>query len=141
MATIETVYLGELRTEATHVQSGTKIITDAPVDNQGKGEAFSPTDLLSASLASCMLTIMGIKARAHNIDIDNTTCSVTKIMAADPRRVAEIIISFKFPNQYTEQEQAMLERAALTCPVYYSVHEDLKKTVDFGWPVKENAEL
>lgn len=141
MATIETVYLGGLRTEATHVQSGTKIITDAPVDNQGKGEAFSPTDLLSASLASCMLTIMGIKARAHNIDIDNTSCSVTKIMAADPRRVAEIIISFKFPNQYTEQEQAMLERAALTCPVYYSVHEDLKKTVDFGWPVKENAEL
>jgi uncharacterized OsmC-like protein len=141
MATIETVYLGGLRTEATHVQSGTKIITDAPVDNQGKGEAFSPTDLLSAALASCMLTIMGIKARAHNIDIDNTTCSVTKIMGADPRRVAEIIISFKFPNQYTEQEQAMLERAALTCPVYYSVHEDLKKTVDFGWPVKENAEL
>jgi putative redox protein len=141
MATIETVYLGGLRTEATHVQSGTKIITDAPVDNQGKGEAFSPTDLLSASLASCMLTIMGIKARAHNIDIDNTTCSVTKIMAADPRRVAEIIISFKFPKQYTEQEQAMLGRAALTCPVYYSVHEDLKKTVDFGWPVKENAEL
>ncbi|GAC1307687.1 MAG: OsmC family protein [Mucilaginibacter sp.] len=141
MATIETVYLGGLRTEATHVQSGTKIITDAPVDNQGKGEAFSPTDLLSASLASCMLTIMGIKARAHNIDIDNTTCSITKIMAADPRRVAEIIISFKFPKQYTEQEQAMLERAALTCPVYYSVHEDLKKTVDFGWPVKENAEL
>jgi putative redox protein len=139
MATIETVYLGGLRTEATHVQSGTKIITDAPVDNQGKGEAFSPTDLLSASLASCMLTIMGIKARTHNIDIDNTTCSVTKIMAADPRRVAEIIISFKFPNQYTEQEQTMLERAALTCPVYYSVHEDLKKTVDFGWPVKEKA--
>jgi putative redox protein len=141
MATIETVYLGDLRTEATHVQSGTKIITDAPVDNQGKGEAFSPTDLLSASLASCMLTIMGIKARAHNIDIDNTKCSVTKVMAADPRRVAEIVISFKFPKQYTEQEQAMLERAALTCPVYYSVHEDLKKTVDFGWPVKENAEL
>jgi putative redox protein len=141
MATIETVYLGGLRTEATHVQSGTKIITDAPVDNQGKGEAFSPTDLLSASLASCMLTIMGIKARAHNIDIDNTTCSITKIMAADPRRVAEIIISFKFPKQYTEQEQAMLERAALTCPVYYSVHEDMKKTVDFGWPVKEKAEL
>ncbi len=141
MATIETVYLGGLRTEATHVQSGTKIITDAPVDNQGKGEAFSPTDLLSASLASCMLTIMGIKARAHNIDIDNTKCSVTKIMAADPRRVAEIVISFKFPKQYTEQEQSVLERAALTCPVYYSVHEDLKKTVDFGWTVKEKAEL
>ncbi|HZY35112.1 MAG TPA: OsmC family protein [Mucilaginibacter sp.] len=133
MATIETIYLGGLRTEATHVQSGTKIITDAPLDNQGKGEAFSPTDLLSASLASCMLTIMGIKARASNIDIDGTTCSITKIMAADPRRVAEIVVNFKFPKEYSEKEQQMLERAALTCPVYYSVHEDLKKTVTFGW--------
>jgi putative redox protein len=133
MATIETIYLGGLRTEATHVQSGTKIITDAPLDNQGKGEAFSPTDLLSASLASCMLTIMGIKARASNIDIDGTTCSVTKIMAADPRRVAEIVINFKFPKEYSEKDQQMLERAALTCPVYYSVNEDLKKTVAFGW--------
>ena len=133
MATIETTYLGDLRTEATHVQSGTKIITDAPLDNQGKGEAFSPTDLLSASLASCMLTIMGIKARASNINIDGTTCSITKIMAADPRRVAEIVINFKFPKEYSEKDQQMLERAALTCPVYYSVNEDLKKTVTFGW--------
>jgi putative redox protein len=133
MATIETTYLGELRTEATHVQSGTKIITDAPVDNQGKGEAFSPTDLLAASLASCMLTIMGIKARASEIDIDNTSCSITKIMAADPRRVSEIVISFKFPKTYTEKEQQLLERSALTCPVYLSLHPDLKKTVDFGW--------
>ena len=135
MATIETVYLGDLRTEATHVQSGTKIITDAPTDNQGRGEAFSPTDLLSASLASCMLTIMGIKARANGIDIDGTTCSITKIMAADPRRVAEIVIKFKFPKEYDEKDRILLERSALTCPVYYSVHEDLKKTVDFGWGV------
>ena len=123
------------------MQSGTKIITDAPVDNQGKGEAFSPTDLLSASLASCMLTIMGIKARTMNIDIDNTKCSVTKIMAANPRRVAEIVISFKFPKKYTGHEQRILENAALTCPVYYSVHEDLKKTVDFGWQVEEKTEV
>ncbi len=133
MATIETTYRGDLRTEATHLQSGTKIITDAPIDNQGKGEAFSPTDLLASSLASCMLTIMGIKAKASNIDIDNTTCSVTKVMAADPRRVAEIVISFKFPKQYTEKEQELLERSALTCPVYYSLSESLKKTIDFGW--------
>jgi uncharacterized OsmC-like protein len=139
MATIETTYLGGLRTEATHLQSGTKIITDAPVDNQGKGEAFSPTDLLAAALASCMLTIMGIKARANDIDIDGTTCSTTKIMAADPRRVSEIVISFKFPATYTEKEQLLLERAALTCPVYYSLHEDLKKTVDFGWNVAVKA--
>ncbi|OKS88391.1 OsmC family protein [Mucilaginibacter polytrichastri] len=133
MATVETTYLGGLRTEATHVQSGTKIITDAPTDNQGKGEAFSPTDLLSASLTSCMLTIMGITARTHGIDIDNTQASTTKIMAADPRRVSEIAISFKFPKTYTEKEQTILERAALTCPVYFSLHPDLKKTVDFGW--------
>ena len=133
MATIETTYLGDLRTEATHLQSGTKIITDAPLDNQGKGEAFSPTDLLAASLGSCMLTIMGIKARANNIDIDGTTCSITKIMAADPRRVSEIVINFKFPKDYSEKDQQLLERSALTCPVFYSVHEDLKKTVTFGW--------
>src|ERR1700689_5423423 len=108
MATIETIYLGGLRTEASHVQSGTKIITDAPVDNQGKGEAFSPTDLLAASLASCMLTIMGIKARDNGINIDNTKCSITKIMAAGPRRVSEIVISFKFPKQYTEEQQKLL---------------------------------
>ncbi|HEY2580735.1 MAG TPA: OsmC family protein [Mucilaginibacter sp.] len=138
MATIETTYLGELRTEATHLQSGTKIITDAPTDNQGKGEAFSPTDLLAASLTSCMLTTMAIKAKIANIDIDieNTQCSTTKIMAANPRRVAEIVISFKFPKQYSEKEQQFLENAALTCPVYYSLHDDLKKTVDFGWEVK-----
>ena len=133
MATIESIYIGGLRTEATHVQSGTKIITDAPVDNHGKGEAFSPTDLLSSSLASCMMTLMGIAGNTHNINIDNTTCSVTKIMAADPRRVAEIVINFKFPKTYEEKEQKILERAALTCPVYLSVHPDLKKTVDFGF--------
>ncbi len=133
MATIESIYLGGLRTEATHVQSGVKIITDAPVDNHGKGEAFSPTDLLSSSLASCMMTLMGIAGNTHNINIDNTTCSVTKIMAADPRRVAEIVINFKFPKTYDEKEQKILERAALTCPVYLSLHPDLKKTVEFGW--------
>jgi putative redox protein len=136
MATIETTYLGGLRTEATHVQSGTKIITDAPVDNQGKGEAFSPTDLLAASLGSCMLTIMGIAARTHNINIDNTQCAITKIMAANPRRVAEVVINFKFPETYTEKEQKILENAALTCPVYYSLNDELKKTVDFGWAEK-----
>lgn len=133
MATIETTYIGGLRTEPIHLQSGTKIITDAPVDNQGKGEAFSPTDLLAASLGSCMLTIMGIAARTHQIDIDHTKCEITKVMAADPRRVAEVIIKFDFPKTYTEKEQKILSNAALTCPVYYSLHPDLKKTVDFGW--------
>ncbi|MES2275135.1 MAG: OsmC family protein [Bacteroidota bacterium] len=133
MATIETTYLGELRTEPVHVQSGTHIITDAPLDNQGKGEAFSPTDLMSASLGSCMMTIMGIASRTHGIQIDGTTAAITKIMAANPRRVSEIQISFKFPNTYTEKEQKILENAALTCPVYLSLHPDLVKTVNFGW--------
>jgi len=133
MATIETTYLGELRTEATHLQSGTKIITDAPTDNQGKGEAFSPTDLLAESLAGCMLTTMGIAARAHNFNIDNTHCSVTKIMAANPRRVGEIVVDLKFPSDYNDKEKKILETASLTCPVYLSLHPDVKKTVDFGW--------
>lgn len=133
MATVETAYTGGLRTQAVHVQSGNQIITDAPTDNNGKGEAFSPTDLLAASLGSCMLTIMGITGNAHNIDIDDTKIAVTKIMAAEPRRVSEIQISFKFPKTYTEKEQAILERAAMTCPVFYSLHPDLKKTIDFGW--------
>jgi putative redox protein len=133
MATVETTYLGELRTEATHVQSQNELITDAPVDNQGRGEAFSPTDLLSASLGSCMLTIMGIQAKKHNINIDNTKCSITKIMAQNPRRVGEIQIRFQFPEQYSEESRKMLENAALTCPVIESLHPDLVKTVDFGW--------
>lgn len=134
MATIETTYLGELRTEATHVQSGSKILSDAPTDNQGKGEAFSPTDLLASSLASCMITIMGITSRTHQIDIDGTTCEVTKIMSAEPpRRVAEVIINLHFPKSYTEKEQKLLEKAALNCPVMLSLHPDLKKTVNFGW--------
>lgn len=133
MATITTTYLGDLRTEATHLQSGTKIITDAPVDNQGRGEAFSPTDLLAASLGSCMMTIMGIAARTHGIDMDNTQCSITKIMAANPRRVAEVVVKFTFPKEYTEKEQKILEHAALTCPVHLSLNENVIKTVDFGW--------
>lgn len=133
MATIETVYQGTLRTQAVHVQSGTSILTDAPVDNQGKGMAFSPTDLLAASLGSCMLTIMGISAREHQINIDDTKCAITKIMAANPRRVGEIEIDLQFPEKYSEKQQKILERAALTCPVYLSLHPDIKKTVNFNW--------
>jgi uncharacterized OsmC-like protein len=133
MATIATTYLGGLRTEATHLQSGTKIITDAPTDNQGKGEAFSPTDLLAESLAGCMLTTMGIAARTHGINMDDTKCEVTKIMAANPRRVAEVVINLKFPETYDDKQKGILEAAALGCPVMISLHPDLKKTVDFGW--------
>lgn len=134
MATIETIYLGELRTEATHVFSGNKTITDAPLDNKGKAESFSPTDLLSASLGSCMITIMGITAREHGIDIDGTTCSITKIMATEPRRVSEIQVILNFPAaDYTEKEKTILERAALTCPVAKSLHPDLIQNVTFNF--------
>ncbi|MDB5121593.1 MAG: stress-induced protein OsmC [Sphingobacteriales bacterium] len=134
MATIETKYLGELRTEAIHVKSEDKVITDAPVDNQGKGEAFSPSDLLTASLGSCMLTIMGITAREQSISIDGTTCSMTKIMASDPRRVSEIQLVFNMPaNSFTEKQRTILERAAHTCPVAKSLHPDLLQNVVFNW--------
>lgn len=104
--TIETIYTGELRTQATHLVSQNTIITDAPLDNNGKGEAFSPTDLLAASLGSCMLTIMGIAAKAHEFSIDGTKISITKIMAVNPRRVGEIIVDFTFPdNNYNDKEK------------------------------------
>ena len=134
MATVETTYIGDLRTENIHVQSGTKIITDAPTDNQGKGEAFSPTDLLAVALGTCALTTIAIKTRNNGIDIDGAKCSVTKIMsAAPPRRVDQIDIKFHFPKPYSESEQKLLEEIALTCPVYLSLHPDMVKTVDFGW--------
>jgi putative redox protein len=133
MATIHTTYLGGLRTEATHLQSGTKIITDAPTDNKGKGEAFSPTDLLAESLAGCILTTMGIAADVHGIDMDNTEAEVTKVMAQNPRRVAEVIVNLKFPKTYTDKEKKILELAATTCPVAVSLHPDVVKTISFGW--------
>lgn len=134
MATIETTYPGELRTEAKHVQSGKRIITDAPLDNKGKGEAFSPTDLLSASLGSCMLTLMGIASGEHKINIDGTSCSITKIMASEPRRVCEIQITFTFPKEnYTDKQKAILERAAITCPVAKSLHPDLLQNIVFNY--------
>ena len=133
MATVETVYIGELRTNNTHLQSGTQIITDAPTDNQGKGEAFSPTDLLATSLGTCMLTTMAIRTAKDSINLDGAKCSVTKIMAANPRRVSEIVVDFTFPIAYTDEQKKLLEDAALTCPVYYSLSEQLVKTVNFGW--------
>ncbi|WP_028297787.1 OsmC family protein [Olivibacter sitiensis] len=135
MATIETVYLGELRTSAKHVQSGKELITDAPVDNQGKGEAFSPTDLLSAALTSCMLTIMGIAARTHGIALEGTRVETTKIMQANPRKVAEIVVDFHFPAslQLEEKQRKLLSKAAETCPVYLSLDPAIKKTIHYNW--------
>lgn len=126
-------YKGDLRTECQHLQSGNSFITDAPVDNQGKGEAFSPTDTVATALASCMLTIMGIKARDLGIDIEDTTARVTKHMAANPRRISKIEIEFSFTKEYTSKEQAILENAAKTCPVIYSLHPDIEKVISFNY--------
>lgn len=136
MATVETTYLGDLRTEATHVQSQSRLITDAPVDNQGKGEAFSPTDLLAASLTSCMLTIMGIAAKAHGIALGKIEASTTKIMQANPRKVAEIQIILNFPADasFSTHDKRILQQAAETCPVYLSLHPDIVKSLTFNWP-------
>lgn len=135
MTKISTVYSGNLRTEAVHLQSGSKIITDAPLDNHGKGEAFSPTDLLATALGSCMLTIMGISAEAYGFKLEGTTLETEKIMGTDPRRVVEIKINITFPkgNNYTEQQKRVIESAARTCPVANSLHPDLKKTIVFNY--------
>lgn len=134
MATSKITYNGGLRTTSIHERSGDEIITDAPLDNKGKGEAFSPTDLLATSLGNCMLTIVGIAAAEHGFTIDGATCEITKIMAEQPRRVSEIIANFQFPsNAYTEKDKKIIERAANTCPVFYSLHPDIKKTVTFNY--------
>ena len=134
METVHTTYLGELRTEATHVKSGNSIITDAPVDNQGKGEFFSPTDMVAAALASCALTIMGIKARDNGFSIDGATARTTKIMASDPRRISEIRIEFDFSHLTLDNEQkALLDYHSKNCPVCLSLHPDLKRNITISY--------
>jgi uncharacterized OsmC-like protein len=133
--TSQIIYKGQLRTEATHLQSGTVIETDAPTDNQGKGEKFSPTDLLATSLGNCMMTIMGIKARDMQVDLNDTKIDIAKIMKSDPRRVSGINVEFHFPEslQLNEKQKAILENAALTCPVAKSIHPDIEMKVQFNW--------
>jgi uncharacterized OsmC-like protein len=134
--TARIIYKGDLRTEATHLQSNTMIETDAPKDNQGKGERYSPTDLVATALGSCMLSIMGIAARTHEIELIDTQLDIEKIMIADPqRRIGEIKVDFHFPNGivYSEKEKTILEKAAMTCPVFLSLGENVIKTVKFHW--------
>lgn len=134
MATVKTTYLGDLRTENIHLQSGSKIITDAPTDNRGKGEAFSPTDMLETALGNCIMTIMGIKAMDNGIDITGTKLNITKVMADNPRRVQEVIMEFNFPKKgYNKQEKQLIESVAGTSPVPLSVHPELKQTIIFNW--------
>lgn len=134
MATIKTIYLGDLRTESEHIQSGNKVITDAPLDNQGRGEYFSPTDLLATSLGTCIMTIMGIKARDNGIDIKGTEIEITKIMASDPRRVGEVVVEFTFPKKgYSDEQKKLIESVAGTSPAPLSLHPELKQTIRFNW--------
>ena len=127
-------YLGGLRTQDTHLLSGNKIITDAPPDNNGKGEAFSPTDLVCAALSSCMMTIMGILAARENIELTGLKSEITKIMSANPRKIAEIQISFTHHDlKATDIQKQKLKNAALTCPVALSLGEGLKQTITFNF--------
>lgn len=132
MITSTVEYKGNLRTEAIHLESGTKIITDAPKDNHGNGESFSPTDLMATSLSSCMLSIMGILAKRDNIDIVGIKTEVTKIMYSEPRRVGEIHVKLMMPkNNYSEKQRKLLEHAAHTCPVAKSLHPDIIQKIEF----------
>jgi len=134
MATIETIYTGQIRTESTHLKSGTKLATDAPVDNHGRGEFFSPTDLVATALGTCMITILGIAAVNQGFDIDGTRILITKIMAENPRRIAEIVVELTFPNDhYTEQQRRLIEFTTRNCPVALSLHPDLKQTVKINY--------
>ena len=134
MATIKATYNGNLRTEAIHIQSGNIIITDAPVDNMGKGEAFSPTDLLCASLGTCMLTTMDIAANKNGFEMAFVSIEITKKMASDPRRVAEILIEMDLSaSTYYDEQKEILEKAALNCPVAKSLHPDINQEVNFNY--------
>lgn len=131
---MKVVYQGGLRNEATHLKSGNTLITDAPPDNNGKGEAFSPTDLLCTALATCMITLMGIAADSKEINLGNVEAEIEKVMAADPRRVIHIIIALKIEGtNYTEREKAILENAAKTCPVAKSLHPDIIQELTFQY--------
>ncbi|MBT8254404.1 MAG: OsmC family protein [Bacteroidia bacterium] len=131
--TSKVTYLGQLRTKNQHLKSGNTYTTDAPLDNNGKGEAFSPTDTVATGLANCMLTVMGIKAQNMELDMSGTTAEVTKIMASDPRRISKIIIKIDLPFQAEDKTRKILEHTARTCPVIYSLHPDIEKDVIFNW--------
>lgn len=133
--TSKIIYNGNLRTTATHLQSGTNLETDAPVDNNGKGERFSPTDLVATALGSCMLTFMGIAANTHSINIDGTNIDITKHMGTNPRRIVKIdaIITFIGQETYTDKQKAILENSAKHCAVLESLHPDLEKNIVFNY--------
>ncbi|MFD2550360.1 OsmC family protein [Bizionia sediminis] len=131
--TATVIYLGDLRTKNTHVKSGNSYVTDAPLDNNGKGEAFSPTDTVATGLANCMITVMGIKAQDLGYNMEGTTAHVTKTMAANPRRISKIDIQVSFPKAADTKTQKILEQTGRTCPVFYSLHPDIEIHILFNW--------
>ena len=134
MSTAKVTYQSNLRTSCEHLKSSTTFITDAPTDNNGKGEAFSPTDTIAAGLASCMLTVMGIKAATlEEAFIDGATALVIKTMASNPRRISIIEVVFNFPKKLEAKTQKILENTANTCPVHYSLHPDIEKVITYHW--------
>lgn len=133
MSTSKIIYKNNLRTEAQHIASGQKIITDAPLDNNGKGEAFSPTDLVATALASCMITIMAIAAEKNGINISETSASVKKIMGTNPRTISDIVIEITMSKDLALKDRKRLEKAALACPVHKSLHPDMNKEITFSY--------
>lgn len=131
--TSKVTYTGGLRTKCEHLGSGNTFITDAPLDNNGMGQAFSPTDTVATGLASCMLTVMGIKANNLNVDLDQTTAEVTKHMEANPRRISKIEVLFRLPANISKKDRKILEHTANTCPVHYSLHPDIIRDISFSW--------
>ena len=134
MATVSATYLGDLRVECVHNQSGTRIITDAPTDNQGKGASFSPTDLCATALGACAMTIIGIYAQSHGVDITGTTMNITKTMSADPRRIGKVEVVFDMPDRdYSQKEKTIMERCTQTCPVPLTLHPAVEQVFTFHW--------
>lgn len=135
--TSKVTYTGELRTTCEHLRSGAAFVTDAPIDNNGLGQAFSPTDTVATGLASCMLTVMGIKARDMGVDLAGATANVTKHMASNPRRISKIEVEFSLRGVQDQKQRTILERTAETCPVHYSLHPDIEKVITFNWDLEK----
>ena len=131
--TSKVIYNGNLRTTCEHIRSGSTFVTDAPVDNNGLGQAFSPTDTVATALASCMITVMGIKARDLEVDMTGATATVTKHMGSNPRRIIKLEIKLELPKAISEKNRVILERIGNTCPVHYSLHTDIEKEIFYSW--------
>ncbi|NJB37555.1 MULTISPECIES: OsmC family protein [Flavobacteriaceae] len=135
--TSKVTYTGDLRTTCEHLRSGAEFVTDAPTDNNGLGQAFSPTDTIATGLASCMLTVMGIKARDMGIDLAGSTANVAKYMDSNPRRISKIEVELSLRGVQEQKQRTILERTAETCPVHYSLHPDIEKVITFNWDLEK----